>query len=104
MIINLKHTEKNSNTIYCGRGSIFGNPFRIGIDGDRNEVCDKHKNWLDAWKFNKQRILITIQGFNYCNQTVIENLYKLKGKNLGCYCAPERCHCEYLEQLVKQEV
>lgn len=27
--------------IYIGRGSPWGNPFKIGRDGDRDEVCDR---------------------------------------------------------------
>jgi hypothetical protein len=35
------------NSVYCGRGSPYGNPFKIGIDGDRDDVCDKfEKNIL----------------------------------------------------------
>lgn len=103
MVVNIK-TAEHKDYYYCGRGSIFGNPFRIGRDGDRDTVCRKHQEWLDAWILRKERISFFLQGTLYCNQTVIENLAKLKGKNLGCYCAPQKCHCEYLEQLVKQEV
>ena len=27
--------------VYIGRGSSWGNPFKIGVDGNRDEVCDK---------------------------------------------------------------
>jgi hypothetical protein len=26
-------------------------------------------------------------------------IYQLKGKVLGCYCTPKRCHCDYLAEL-----
>ena len=26
--------------VYCGRGSPYGNPFVIGRDGDRDQVCE----------------------------------------------------------------
>jgi len=26
---------------YCSRGSPYGNPFVIGVDGDRDQVCDR---------------------------------------------------------------
>ena len=34
-IVNLKY---NRDCIKIDRSTIFGNPFRIGIDGDREEV------------------------------------------------------------------
>lgn len=62
------------NNIYCGRGSMWGNPFVLGVDGDRDEVCDR---------FEKE-ILPKL------------NLVQLRGMNLVCYCAPLRCHCDAL--------
>jgi hypothetical protein len=32
--------------IYIGRGSKWGTPFRIGVDGDRATVIAKHAHWL----------------------------------------------------------
>lgn len=68
-----KHTEKSLlHGIYCGRGSPYGNPFVIGKDGNRDEVCNR---------FEKE-ILPTL------------DVSALRGKNLVCYCAPLRCHCD----------
>ena len=61
---------------YCGRGSPLGNPFVIGRDGTRDEVCDKYDAWID-----RQRHLIPL-------------IASLKGRDLVCFCAPKRCHCE----------
>ena len=32
--------------VYIGRGSFWGNPFVIGKDGTRDEVCEKHAEYL----------------------------------------------------------
>lgn len=32
--------------IYIGRPSMFGNPLRIGPDGDRTQVTEKYRQWL----------------------------------------------------------
>jgi hypothetical protein len=32
--------------IYIGRGSKWGNPFRIGVDGNRATVIAKYARWL----------------------------------------------------------
>lgn len=64
----------DGNHMYCGRGSPWGNPFVLGVDGDRDEVCDR---------FEKE-ILPTL------------DITQLRGMNLVCFCAPLRCHCDVL--------
>ena len=60
------------NAVYCGRGSPYGNPFVIGKDGDRDTVCDRFE----------AEILPTL------------DVSALRGKDLLCFCAPKRCHCD----------
>lgn len=60
--------------VYCGRGSPYGNPFIIGRDGDRDQVCDRYE----------AEILPRL------------DLGPLRGKDLVCFCAPKRCHCDAL--------
>ena len=69
-LYNKKHDMIPSDAIYIGRGSKYGNPFAIGVDGSRDDVCDK---------FEKE-ILPTL------------NVEPLRGKSLVCFCTPERCH------------
>jgi hypothetical protein len=70
--------------VYIGRGSKWGNPFVIGQHGNRNEVCDKYEAHL-----NRQINL---------GEVTLEELAKLHGKDLVCFCAPKRCHGHTLEQ------
>jgi hypothetical protein len=60
--------------VYCGRGSPYGNPFKIGQHGTRDEVCDRFE----------REVLPTL------------DLTPLRGKDLVCFCAPRRCHCDAL--------
>lgn len=64
--------------VYIGRGSMWGNPFVIGKDGTRDEVCEKHqaKLWADT----------------QAGWVTLEQLASLHGKSLICHCAPRRCH------------
>ena len=66
------------NSVIIMRGYKYGNPFVIGKDGDRNEVCDKYKIYANK-KFTDEEI---------------KN--DLKGKILVCCCKPKRCHGDYL--------
>lgn len=74
--------------VYIGRGSLFGNPYEIGIDGTRVEVIARYRKWFN---------------FVLKSDTFKRELLKLKGKKLGCFCCPKRCHgdviAEYLNSL-----
>jgi hypothetical protein len=69
-VYNKAHWPRPAGAVYIGRGSPYGNPFRIGEHGTRDEVCDRYE----------QEILPTL------------DVEPLRGKDLLCYCAPLRCH------------
>lgn len=71
---------------YIGRGSLWGNPFALGIDGDREEVIDKY-----AYHYNKGWLK-----FSH------EQLINLRGKTLGCHCKPAACHGDVLAAFLNQ--
>jgi hypothetical protein len=95
-IVNLRHRKADIN---CCRPSIFGNPYYIGIDGDREEVLEKYRVY-----FEKKLTDSVFRG----------KIQLLRGKKLGCWCRcdppcndpkckPLRCHLEviveYLEKI-----
>lgn len=41
-----KHRDNVKGAIYIGRGSPYGNPFSIGVDGTRDQVCEKYEDWI----------------------------------------------------------
>ena len=95
-IVNLRHHKAE---VLCGRGSIFGNPYLIGRDGDRNEVCDKFIPY-----FYKK----------LTNPEFRAKVLSLKGRKLGCWCKcspqcdnpkckPHRCHVETIVEYLNNE-
>lgn len=78
--------ESKGKYVYVGRGSKWGNPFKMGDDGDRETVCDCYKKHYVP---NKPSIL--------------SDLDALAGMVLGCYCSPQRCHAETLASLANKE-
>lgn len=78
-VLNKSDLRSNGLGVYCGRPSKWGNPFKTGIDGNRTEVIEKHKNW-----FLKNEVLMK------------EAKLELKGKNLICWCSPKSCHCDVI--------
>lgn len=71
---NKHHRTAPPGSVYVGRGSPYGNPFVIGKDGDRDEVCDRFE----------REILPML------------DLRPLKNKHLVCFCKPARCHADAL--------
>lgn len=79
------HCKKEPYDIYIGRPSKWGNPFKIGVDGTRDEVLEKYKIYM-------------LQ-----NQYLKEDLKELVGKTLGCWCKPKyRCHGDILIELIEE--
>lgn len=78
------HHKRDRFDVYVGRPSKWGNPYTIGPDGDRAEVIAKYERWL----MTQPELLATIG--------------ELRGKVLGCWCAPQACHADVLVRLANQ--
>jgi len=87
------YCKKEPYDVLIDRSTSFGNPFQIGRDGNRADVIRKHQEWL----LNPQHIMIDA----YSNKWVRENVHKLKGKVLGCWCKPKGCHGDFLAFLAE---
>lgn len=75
--------ESKGLAVRVDRGTRYGNPFVLGEDGDRDEVCDLYES---AYLPHKKGIA------SRCGE--------LSGKVLVCHCYPERCHADALVHLV----
>jgi hypothetical protein len=87
------HRDKNipAGAVYVGRPTLFGNPFKIGEDGDRAEVVAKYREW--------------VLHSSHPNALYTRDVLKqgqLRGKDLVCWCAPLACHADVLMELANQ--
>jgi hypothetical protein len=80
------HCKRDKFDVYIGRGSKWGNPFTIGIDGTRDEVIELYKKYI-----------IT-------QDHLMGSLHELSGKRLGCFCYPRKCHGDILVQLIEKQL
>lgn len=80
-----KGLKSTANFEYIGRGSYWGNPYSMydysDEENSRDEVIRKFKYDFDYDKFPKKEK---------------QEVYKLVGKRLGCFCKPEKCHGDVL--------
>ena len=75
------HLKKESIDIRIDRGTMWGNPFRIGKDGSREEVIEKYR----AYILRRPHLLAQLE--------------TLQGQVLGCWCKPKACHGDVLAEL-----
>lgn len=66
------------------RTAPWGNPFVLGKDGNRDQVIAKYREWLPQ------------------QAELMRRLPELRGKVLGCFCAPAACHADVLAELANQ--
>ena len=102
---NLSEWMKDENNVYIGRAGIvfiekvrfpkikseWANPFKVKKEG--REGKDGRENCLIEYE-EYIRGKIKKEG--------IEELKKLKGKVLGCWCKPEKCHGDILLKLIEE--
>ena len=85
-VLNQKTDKIPEDAVYIGRPSIFGNPFKEGLDGNRKEVIEKYRRYLAL------------------NTSLREQVIKqLKGKDLVCWCSPKPCHGDILIEIANNE-
>ena len=92
-IVNLNNISdieswlKSNNNVYVGRakksieGSKWGNPHKLENEGERQKVINQYRSHITT------------------NQHLASTVHELKGKVLGCWCAPKLCHAAVLHEL-----
>lgn len=82
------HCKREPYDVYIGRGSMWGNPFShllvskasFRVDS-RDEAISAYAEWIKT------------------QPELLAALPRLKGKTLGCWCAPRACHGDVLARL-----
>ena len=72
---------------YPKEDSIWANPFKTGRDGTREQVLEKYRDYIIK-KVERNEL----------------DLNQLQGKVLGCWCKPNKCHGDILNELLTKKV
>ena len=85
------HNKREPFDVYIGRPSKWGNPFshKDGTLAEfrvatRDEAVDAYAVWIET------------------QPELLDSLGELRGKVLGCWCAPQRCHGDVLLALANE--
>lgn len=84
-IYNLRKGPPPDGVILVDRRTVWGNPFVMHDESQRDEVCEK----FEQYAVNR-----------LANQP--DWLAPLRGKDLACWCTPKRCHAETLMRLANE--
>ena len=83
-VVNRRLQEEDA---YIGRGSPFGNPFRIGEHGSREQVIEAYRTHFAD--------MLTDPEFK-------ARVVELAGLRLGCYCKPAACHGDVIVEWLRE--
>ena len=91
-VVNIKHEPYD---VYIGRRmpgleqSPFANPFKVGRDGSLEEVLEKYRTHAKHLQATSREFAQALEG--------------LRGRRIGCWCRPRRCHGDILLELLGEQ-
>lgn len=74
-VVHMGRGHSLRSLICIDRTGPWGNPFKIGRDGTREDVLRDHENWLRT-----------------VEHPLMQEIWRLEGRPLGCWCEPLPCH------------
>ena len=99
------HCKKEKYDVYIGRNKNkfhFGNPFTHKTNTLASTILPTREESIIAYEE-------WLLGKNYHNieqerrTWIVNNLHKLQGKILGCWCKPKACHGDVLIKLLNKK-
>lgn len=106
------------NTVYVGRGSAWGNPFKVGeiLPGGHGEeqprwgarrtaaqAVKEYAKMMDSYRHHGPTSGMDHLLISMANLGTIQA--ELKGKNLACWCPLDQpCHADWLLEVANDEV
>ena len=86
-----------AGAVYVGRGSKWGNPFRVGVDGTREQCCDYYRALAGGLVHLGGRHGATLEAQEAAHGAIAEARHELAGKDLASWClAGALCHADVL--------
>lgn len=87
MMTKVVNKYKEPYNVYIGRGSKWGNPFKLTSEDQRDKVISDYRKYL--WKQVKS------------GEITKQDLLELDGKVLGCFCKPKKCHGDVIVKAIE---
>lgn len=87
---------KEPYDVYIGRGSLWGNPYtHLKTETKAEYQVETREQSIEMFeKYLRERLTH--------EPSLRDELMKLKGKTLGCFCKPKSCHGDVISKLVEE--
>lgn len=86
-VVNIKTGQYDD---YMGRGTLYGNPFIMGVHGGRETVIDLYRTYFYNMMRRNYIFYISVMG--------------LMGHRLGCHCHPLPCHVDIIADFLNSKL
>jgi hypothetical protein len=100
------------NAVYIGRGTVWGNPFKIKIGKfSRSQAIRLYRAWL-CGTFTEKSIARIFKGtecppqplailrYSMIRGVLRQRMFELRGKDLACWCPLDQpCHADVLLEI-----
>jgi len=89
-VVSRRSSGVPAGSVYVGRPTIYGNPFRIGLDGTREEVIEKYRDYFYGRLKIDEKFRVAV--------SKLEN-----AESLCCWCAPLPCHADVIAKYLEEK-
>lgn len=91
------------NTVFVGRPTRWGNPYKVGRDGTAAECVEKYKKLFLPYTHHPPTN--GLDDFFISQSTIEAAQSELRGKNLACWCPlDQRCHADVLLHIANMKL
>lgn len=97
-----------SGAVYVGRGSHWGNPYRVTEQQEPRVAADKYRDLFEGRPSRSRHLLLRIASDGKARgelhwSDMRARLGELRGKDLACWCALDApCHADVLLELANK--
>ena len=102
-VVNKSKHKPTPDDVYIGRGSVLGNPYH-SKESDHPQALYKVETTEEAFEGYEKHLEYSYfndAAFHKYVRELIERELDDKDTNLVCYCAPDKCHGDFIKKSVE---
>lgn len=104
-VVNIRKSELNKRG-YANFQEWESKPDHVYIGRRIHYVNAPQSKWYNPFsveKYGRNGACIQYEQYIRTNNNLMDALEELRGKELGCWCKPERCHGDVLIKLLEEK-
>lgn len=90
--------------IYIGRGSVYGNPFPMNGENDRDACIEKYYQYFKKIMSSDNKNSLSNTALKTAILTLVSRVYQGEHITLGCFCKPKSCHGDVIKRFIDAAV